>query len=110
MVLICLLVGHYLNDRRFILAAVVLLIVDMVWPGLFYYPSKVWFGIARIMGNIGSRILLTALFFGVVTPVGIIRQLAKADPMKMKRWKKDDGSVFKVRDHLYEARDMEHPF
>jgi hypothetical protein len=110
MVLICLLVGHFLDDRRLFFFAIVLLIVDMVWPDLFYYPSKVWFGLSHVMGNFVSRILLAVLFFLVVTPVGVIRRLANADPMKRKQWKSRGGSTFKVRDHLFKAEDVEQPY
>lgn len=110
MVLICLLVVLFWDDQRFLAPAVILLVVDMVWPGFFYYPSKVWFGLAHIMGNVMSRVLLTVLFFIIVTPIGVIRRLAGADPMKSKQWKDGAGSTFRVRDHLYEAEDVEHPY
>ena len=110
MVLICLLAAYYRSDQRFLLAAIVVLVIDMVWPGLFYYPSKAWFGLAHLMGNVVSRIILTALFFGVVAPVGIVRTMFGADPMRRKRWKDGDGSVFETRDHTYEAKDIEQPY
>ncbi len=109
-VLICLLLAYYRNDQRFVLAAIVALVVDMVWPGLFYYPSKAWFGLAHVMGAIVSRVILTALFFGVVAPVGIVRRALGADPMRRKQWKDGDGSVFEVRDHKYQAPDIEQPY
>jgi hypothetical protein len=109
-VLICLLIAYSRGDQRFTLAAIIALVIDMVWPGLFYYPSKAWFGLAHLMGNIVSRVLLTILFFGVIAPIGIIRRLAGADPMRGKQWKDGDGSVFKVRDHKYQAPDIEQPY
>ncbi len=110
MVLICLLVAYYRNDHRFVVAAIVVLVVDMVSPGIFHYPAKAWFGLAHLMGNVVSRIILTALFFGVVAPVGIARRMLGADPMRRKQWKNGGGSVFKTRDHTYEAEDIEQPY
>ena len=110
LVLVCLLVSLYRQDQRFLLPAVILLIVTMAWPGIFYYPSKAWFGFARIMGNVVSRILLVVLFFAVVTPVGLVRRLFNADPMKRKLWKNGTASVFTVRDHLYTGQDMKQPY
>ncbi len=110
MVLICLLVAYYRNDHRFLLAAIVVLVIDMVSPGIFHYPSKAWFGLAHLMGNVVSRIILTALFFGVVAPVGIVRRIFGADPMRKKHWKDGGGSVFETRDHTYEAEDIEQPY
>ena len=109
-VLICLLIAYSRGDQRFTLAAIIALVIDMVWPGLFYYPSKAWFGLAHLMGNVVSRIILTVLFFGVIAPIGIIRRLTGADPMRAKQWKDGDGSVFEIRDHKYQAQDIEQPY
>jgi hypothetical protein len=62
------------------------------------------------MGAIMSRVLLTMLFFGLVTPLGLLRRLGGADPMQMKKWKKGNDSVFRTRDHTYTAEDIEHPY
>ncbi len=110
MVLICLLIAYFGERPRFAVLAILLLIVDMVWPLIFHYPAKLWFGLAHLMGAIVSRILLTVLFFGLVTPLGLLRRLGGADPMQLKKWKKGNDSVFKTRDHTYTAEDIEQPY
>lgn len=110
MVLICLLVAYFGNRPKFAAVAIVLLIIDMVWPPVFHYPAKIWFGLAHLMGAVMSRVLLTVLFFGLVTPLGLLRRLAGADPMQRKKWKKGTDSVFKTRDHTYSAHDIEQPY
>jgi hypothetical protein len=46
----------------------------------------------------------------IATPIGLIRHLVGADPMKRKQWKKGSASVFVERDHLFEAKDLERPY
>jgi len=109
-VLICLLIALFGNDQRFIPLAAVLLIIDMVYPPAFYYPGKVWFGLVRLIGAIMPKIMLSVLFYALVTPVGLLRRLFGADPMQMKKWKKDTTSVFKDREHTCQAQDIEQPY
>jgi len=110
MVLICLLVAYFGQRPGFVPAAIILLIINMVWPSFFYYPSKIWFGLAHLMGAVMSRVLLAVVFFGLVTPLGLLRRLGGADAMRMKQWKSGNDSVFKIRDHTYGPEDIEHPY
>jgi hypothetical protein len=110
MALICLLIAYWGERPRLVILAILLLVVDMVWPPIFHYPAQAWFGLAHFMGAIVSRILLSVLFFGLVTPLGLVRRLGGADPMQRKKWKQGDDSVFRKRDHTYSARDIEQPY
>ena len=44
----------------------------------------IWMGIAFVMGNIMSRLLLGIFFYLLITPMGLIRRLA-ADKLHLKR-------------------------
>jgi hypothetical protein len=107
LVLICLVMA-YLGSRQkgCILLALFLLIIDMVRPEVFRYPAKIWFGLSRLVGAVMSKILLTVLFFGLVTPIGAFRRWNGSDPMQRNKWKKGGGSLFKTRDHTYKADDL----
>ena len=110
MVLICLLIAYAGNRPKFAALAIIILVIDMIWPPVFHYPAKIWFALAHLMGAIMSRVLLTLLFFGLVTPLGLVRRLGGADPMQRKKWKKGNDSVFKTREHVYSAEDIEQPY
>ena len=43
---------------------------------------RFWMGIAAVLGFINSRILLSLLYYGLFTPVGLVRRLMGRDPMK----------------------------
>lgn len=48
----------------------------------FYY---IWMGIAFIIGNIMSRVIMFLVFFLVVTPLGLLMRLTGRDRLRLKR-------------------------
>ncbi len=110
MVLICLLLGLGHVWAKGFVAALVLLLVNMVWSRAFTPVAKVWLGLSHLMGTVMSKILLSFVFLLVVTPVALLRRMGGKDSLSLRRWKKNDGSAFAVRDHTYVPRDIEMPF
>lgn len=98
------------KQNGYIIAIALLCLVTLIVPLAFYPFTVVWFGLAKILSSISSRIILTAIYFLVVTPVGLIRKLRGADGMKIKEFKKSDDSVMLTRDHTYSSKDFEHTF
>ena len=109
-VLICLLLEILTLHHQFIILAILLLIVDMVVPIVFKPVAVVWFGISRVLGKVTSRILLTIIFFLLVTPMGILRKIFNKDSMQFKKWKQGSSSVFKERHHSFKPEDLETPY
>ena len=93
-----------------ILAAIIFLVAAMTYPLVFQPFARFWFALSTALGTVVSKIILTVLFFVIVLPVGLIRRAMGRDPMQMKSWKKGKESVFRIRKHVYSAKDMEHPF
>ncbi|MEW6079426.1 MAG: SxtJ family membrane protein [Thermodesulfobacteriota bacterium] len=85
-------------------------LICMTAPRLFAPFAVFWFGLSRILGAVVSRIVLSAVYLLVVVPVAMMRRLAGKDTMRLKQWKKDDGSVFVERNHLYTREDVRHPY
>ena len=110
MVLICLLLGIFLDKPLFIGLATGLLLIDMIWPGLYRPLAKLWIGLSHLLGTIVSKVLLSILFFVMVTPVGLVRRVLGADSLQLKQWKKARSSVFKERNHVYQSEDINNPF
>lgn len=110
MVLICLLMVLIGHKQQFVGIAAVLLLVNMVKPMLFKPLAKLWLGLSHLMGTVMSKILLTVLFFIMVTPLGLIRRMLGRDSLQLKKWKRGSASVFRTRDHLFKADDIKHPF
>lgn len=64
--------------------AIVLALCRLI-PSLFRRIFRVWIGIAITLGYIVSRVLLIALFYLAVLPIGLIMRLLGKDPMRRKR-------------------------
>jgi len=110
MVLICLLLAYWGARPRLVPLAIVLLLLTMVWPKAFRPLAGLWFGLSHLMGAIVSKVILTLLFFFLVTPVGLVRRWAGADSLQLKKWKKDRSSVFVVRQGNIQPQDLQNPY
>lgn len=67
-----------------------------------------WLMLAKVLGYINSRILLSIIFFLFLTPIALLMRLLgktqfvkKAEPHQ---------SLFVSRNHLYNRQDLEQPF
>lgn len=110
MVLICLLLAYWGQRPFFLPLAIILLLLTMTWPPVFRPLAVLWFGLSHIMGNLVSKIVLSILFFVLVTPVGLIRRWAGKDAMQLRKWKKDNGSVFVAREGAMRPEDLNNPY
>jgi hypothetical protein len=108
--LIALIIAYLKDMNQFLLAAIILIVIDMTFPFLFRPIARIWFGIANIIGSIVSRLVLTLVFFLVVTPVAILRKWMKKDSLMLKRWKRENDSVFEKRFYQYDSNDLEKPY
>src|SRR6185436_7705526 len=94
LVLICMLIW-LLRGRRdvYFVAAFFIQLVNMIAPQVFRPAAFVWFGLSHLMGTVASRVLLTGIFFAVVTPIGVWRRITGADSLKLAVFKAGSGSV-----------------
>ena len=106
-----LLIGQLMTGRQsLITAAVVALVVTMTVPLVFRPLSVVWFGFSHVLGAVMSRLLLSAVFFLIVTPVGVVRRLLGYDTLRLRAFKAGDTSVMHVRHHVFAPDDLEKPY
>lgn len=110
MVLLLLLASLALKRNGFVLAAIIVLVVNMTIPLAFKPLAVVWLGASEAIGAVMSRVLLSIVYVVVVTPVGLVRRLVGTDPLRLKAFKAGDDSVMTTRNHRFEARDLERPY
>ena len=110
LVLVFLLVWLFRPRDGYIGVALVLHLVTMVAPQVFRPAAVVWFGLAHAMGTIASRVVLSIVFFVVVTPVGIWRRAIGADSLQLKSFGRGRESVMKVRNHTFVGKDLQQPY
>lgn len=110
MVLVALLASYFGQIPQLVALAGVLLVINMTWPNLYRPVAVLWLGLSHLLGTVMSRLILTVLFYAVVTPIGMVRRACGADSLQLKKWKQGRTSVFLVRNHTFRSEDLEHPY
>jgi Saxitoxin biosynthesis operon protein SxtJ len=110
MVLICLLLGYAGKFPKFMPVSIILLFITMAWPKAFKPLAGLWFGLSHLMGQVVSKIVLTVIFFVVVTPIGLIRRRTGSDSLQIKKWKQGSESVFVERQGPVQDKDLLNPY
>ena len=58
-----------------------LMLLGALLPVALVLPNRAWMGLAAVLSSITTRIILAIIFFGLVTPIGIIKRLSGWDPL-----------------------------
>ncbi len=109
-VLILLLIAYWKGDLFFILPAIGTLLVAMTVPIVLQPLAVIWYYASTALGSVTNRIVLTVIYWGVLTPVGMVRRWLGFDPMKRKIWKNGTHSVFAERNHIFKSDDLKMPY
>ena len=80
-----------------------LIAAGAVIPSLLREIYKGWMFLGHILGWINTRIILGVLFYGIVTPMGVVMRLAGRDPMR--RSFDPDAQTYRV---IRQARPASH--
>ena len=64
---------------------VFLLVFGLVHPPLLKYPSAAWWRFSRALGYVNARVLLSIIFFLILTPLGLLWRLTGKDPLARRR-------------------------
>lgn len=108
--LVCLIAALYTDQKRLEQAAVALLLLNLVYPAVYRAFASIWLNFSNLLGRIVSKIILTVVFALLVIPFGLVRKLMGCDSLRLKQWKKDGSSMFKVRDYKYGPEDVSRPY
>lgn len=110
MVLLFLLLAVSPKRHGYLIVAIALQVVNMIVPQMFRPVAVVWLGFSGLLGEVVPKILLSVVFFLVVTPIGVLRRLAGKDALKLRVFKGDQDSAMLERNHLFIGRDLERPY
>lgn len=85
----CALGGWWLYRGRLGLAApivlslgVALVLLGAFFPRALRHPYRLWMGLAEALAFVMTRVILALVFFGVVTPIGLLRKAVGGDPLR----------------------------
>jgi hypothetical protein len=112
MAMVLLVLIFYIKTRRdgYLWAAVILHVVNMIVPRLYAPVAVLWLGLSHVLGTVMSKFLLSILFFGLVTPIGLLRRLFGKDSLKLNAFKASQESAMLVKNHLFVGSDIEKPY
>lgn len=85
--------------------------IGLLVIGLFIRPlagkiTQGWLAVAKMIGAFNSRIILTLVFYLVLTPIAVIFRFFNKDALGVVRVK-SAASCFSVRDHTFTKEDLE---
>jgi hypothetical protein len=90
------LVWRHQDPRLWALALTVILVVPaLVAPRILAPVYRVWMLLGEVLAWINTRIILGVVFYGVVTPIGLLMRLTGRDPMR--RQFERAGESYRVR-------------
>lgn len=58
-----------------------LILLGLVYPRLLVWPSRAWMTLAEGLSFVTTRIILAFVFFGVITPIGLVKRAMGWDPL-----------------------------
>ena len=110
MVLLLLILFVVRKREAFLIGAMVLHVLNMILPQIYRPIAVVWLGLSDLFGNVVSKILLSIVFFGIVTPIATVRRLLGKDSLKLRAFKAGQDSVMVERNHRFIGADLERPY
>jgi hypothetical protein len=110
MVLLLLIVFVTRKREGYLIGALVLHVLNMIVPQIYRPVAVLWLGLSDLLGSVVSKILLSIVFFLVVTPIGIVRRLFGKDSLKLRAFKTGQESVMLERNHTFIGGDLERPY
>ncbi len=110
LLLIILLIQWIFHISIPVIIPVLLVLLIMIYPTLFYIFSLFWYNLSDILGKIISTIFLVIVFTIFVTPVAIIRRLLGKDALQIKKFKKTNDTAFFERNYVFSDNDFKQTF
>ena len=96
------------NDLRIwsLVVSFIFLILGLINSKILTPLNRLWFKFGLLLGKFISPIIMGIIFFGVVTPIGIIMRLLNKDLLNLKYnnnksyWVKKDGPKSKMKNQF----------
>lgn len=94
-------------SRSLIVGALAVLLLSLFIRRPFMPLVRIWHGLGEVLGRIVTPIVLSILFFVVLTPIALVHRLFKRDPLKLHR---QPGSLFNRMTKTFVREDLLRPF
>ena len=87
-----------------LITALIFLVLGLINSSILTPLNLLWFKFGMLLGRIVSPVIMALVFFGVVTPTGLIMKICRKDLLKLKR--KDKKSYWIERKNKSEMKNQ----
>lgn len=95
------------KNQIFLIIALSTGVLSLLFPVFLTLLLKVWAAIGKVLGFINTNILLTLIFFLILTPLALLKKVFGKSQLQLKD---NQDSYFKTRNHTFEPKDFENPW
>lgn len=106
-VLFLLIIFMISGQRYFMIAALIVGLLALLSKTLNGWIDLTWGKVIAALGFINAHILLSIIFFALLTPLAFFYRLFTGDRLKLKG---GSDSYFEERNHTYESKDLQNPW
>jgi len=99
---------HHSPTRWALMVGVIFGLAGVLIPAALRYPYRIWMTAGDLLGWINSRVILSALYFTLLTPVRLLMKLTGYDAMNRKFDRK--AATYRVTRNARPASHMTHQF
>jgi uncharacterized membrane protein len=110
LLLLTLIVGQWFNHQIILRLAVAEVLILLIVPVLIFPFTFLWLNISDLLGKVMSKVILTIVFFIFVWPVALFRKAMGKDALNLRKFKRNQNSVFLDRNHVYTKTDLTTPY
>ncbi len=103
---VALVIGLILKAKVLLYVALAFLFIGLFLQRLSEIIAKGWLKFGNFLGIINTKIILTIVFYGFLTPIAFFYRMTHGDFMHLKR-NPDKKSFYEVREHEYTPEDIE---
>ena len=103
---VAIVIGLILKINPLLYISLILLFIGLFLEKLSKIIASGWLRFANALGIINTKIILTIVFYGFLTPIAYFYRKTHGDFMFIKR-NPEKKSFYEVREHLYKPEDLE---
>jgi heme/copper-type cytochrome/quinol oxidase subunit 4 len=98
---------HEIYETPSMIAGLIL-VLGLIRPSFLKVIYHPWMKLGSILGWINTRIILSVIYFAIITPIGMILRLSGKDAMNRKY--DSQAKSYRIQSKQAQPQDMERPF
>lgn len=101
-----LVISLFLHRSVLVHSALALLLIGLFLRPVSRIITRVWLKFSELVGSFSSKIVLSVVYFAVITPLAFLFRLFSKNPLQLKK-ETNANTLFSERNHLYTPEDFE---